>query len=480
MFTHYINSGLNLPAAPIEHKMSYIMMSCLKKIIGIFFLVLLVTSAFAQTKKVVADRIIAVVGNKIVLQSDVDNNLQDMARQGMEIPENARCMTLEQNMGIKALVLQAEKDSLPVTDEEVEADIELQIRQFISAYGSKDELEKVAGRSVYQLREDFKEGFRDRKLAAAMRNKIVEDIKITPNEVKSYFEKIPTDSLPLYESEIEVGQIVRYPKASREAEEYAIEQLASYKKQIESGSRDFKTIASLYSEDPGSKDKGGMYEVNRTQKEMDPTWMAKAFTLKQGQISNPFKTKFGYHIIQLESRAGDDAEVRHILKVPQVTQVELVEGVKKLDSVRANLISGKIDFGTAVNKYSDDEASKFTAGMIQGKDGSFLSIDQLDKDMIPVLNDLKLGEYSQPVQFTDERGRKGVRIVYLKTQTEPHRENLKDDYSKVAIRALEDKKEQAIEKWFYSHINSYYIMVADDYRSCEVMQKWLTASAAVK
>ena len=180
------------------------------------------TLSFAQPKKVVADKIIAVVGNKIILKSDLDNSLMDMQRQGVEVPPDARCLTLQQSMGIKALVLQAEKDSLPVTDEEIESDIDNQIRYFMSQYGSKEELERVAGKSVYQLKEDFKEGFRDRKLASAMRNKIVEDIKITPNEVKNYFDKIPTDSLALYESEIEVGQIVVYPKASHEAEVYCI------------------------------------------------------------------------------------------------------------------------------------------------------------------------------------------------------------------------------------------------------------------
>ena len=189
----------------------------------------LLTAVMAQPKKVLADKIVAVVGNKIILKSDIDNSLLDMQRQGMELPADARCLTLEQNLGIKALVLQAEKDSLPVTDEEVETDIDNQIRYFISQYGSKDELEKVAGKSVYQIKEDFKEGFRDRKLAAAMRNKIVEDVKITPNEVKHYFEKIPTDSLVLYESEVEVGQVVVFPKASRDAEQYCIEQLAEYK-----------------------------------------------------------------------------------------------------------------------------------------------------------------------------------------------------------------------------------------------------------
>ena len=177
------------------------------------------TLVFAQPKKVVADKIIAVVGDKIVLKSDIDNTLLDMQRQGMEIPSNARCLSLEQSMGIKALVLQAEKDSLPITDEEVEADIDNQIRYFINAYGSKDELEKVSGKTIYQLKEDFKDGFRDRKLAGAMRNKIVEDVRITPNEVKSYFDKIPKDSLAFYESELEIGQIVVYPKPSHEANE---------------------------------------------------------------------------------------------------------------------------------------------------------------------------------------------------------------------------------------------------------------------
>ncbi|RYF96601.1 MAG: peptidylprolyl isomerase, partial [Chitinophagaceae bacterium] len=374
-------------------------------------------SAFAQPQqKVTVDKIVAVVGNKVILKSDIDNAILDMQRQGMELPPDARCLTLEQSMGLKALVLQAEKDSIPVTDDEIELSIDNQIRGFINAYGSKDELERVAGRSVYQLKEDFKESFRDRKLAESMRNKIVQDIKITPNEVKAYFDKIPVDSLPLYEAELEVGQIVVFPKASREAEEYAIEQLNDVKKQIEAG-RDFGALARYYSDDEGSKERGGQYEVNRNQRDMDPVWMSKAFTLKEGQISNPFKTRFGYHIIQLVSRAGDDAVVRHILKIPQVTQVELRNGYDKLDSVRAKLIAGTLDFGTAVNRYSEDEYSKFTGGMMQGREGSFLTIDQMDKSMVPVLRNLKVGEYSQPVEFADERGKKGVRIVYVKTST---------------------------------------------------------------
>jgi peptidyl-prolyl cis-trans isomerase SurA len=440
------------------------------------FTVLSTITIFAQpgnqVKHVLADKIIAVVGDKIVLKSDIENSLADMQRQGVELPHNAFCLSLEQAMGIKALVLQAEKDSLPITDEEIDIDIDNRIRNYINQLGSKDELERVAGKSVYQMKEDFKDPIREQKLAQAMRNKVVGDIRITPKEVQEYFNKIPTDSLPLYESEVEVGQIVIFPKASRDAEEYSQEQLKDYKQQIESGKKDFCSLANNYTEDPGSKDKCGQYEINRSQKNLDPTWLAKAFALKEGQISNPFKTKFGYHIIQLVSRAGDDAVVRHILRIPQVTKIEVKETLDKLDSIRAKLITSSLTFGDAVNKYTNDDASRFTGGMIQGSNGGYLTIDQLDKDLVAMLKDLKVGQYSQPVEFTDESGKKGARIVYLKTKTEPHRENLKDDYDRISQRALEEKKNEALDTWFSKKIPTYYIMVDDAYKNCSEMGKW--------
>lgn len=429
-----------------------------------------------------ADKIIAVVGDKIILKSDVDNQILDMQRQGIEVPANAKCLSLEQAMGVKALVLQAEKDSLPVSDEEISADIDNQIRGFINMYGSKEKLEEIAGRTIYQLKEDFKEGFRDRKMAGAMRNKIVENVRITPNEVKAYFERIPKDSLPFYESELEIGQIVVYPKASRDAEEYCIEQLKEFKQQLESGKKDMRTLAGLYSDDPGSKDKAGQYEINRNEKQWDPTFLAKAFSLKEGQVSAPFKSKFGYHIIQMVNRAGDDAVVRHILKIPQVTKTETKASVQKLDSVRSKLIAGTLNFGEAVSKYTEDDNSKFTGGMKSGQDGStYLTLDQLDKDMVVMMNTLSVGEYSQPVEFTDERGKKGVRIVYLKNRSEPHRENIKDDFSRISQRALEEKKNDALEKWFTEKIPTYYIKIDDDFKTCSEMEKWLhPANATVK
>ncbi len=442
---------------------------------------LLCPAAFAQPGKISADKIVGVVGNKIVLKSDIDDRLADMQRQGAEVPENGRCLVLQDMMATKTLVLQAEKDSLPVSDEEVEDDIDTKIRAYINQFGGKDALEKIAGKTVYQLKEDMRDPIRDQKLAVAMRNKIVDGIRITPNEVKKYFDKIPTDSLPYFETEVEIGQLIVFPKASRDAEEYAKQQLLDYKQMIESGKKDFKTAAEQYSDEPGAKETGGQMEINRTQKDIDPTFMAKAFTLKQGQISNPFKSKFGYHIIQQVSRNGDDAVVRHIIKIPQVTAIELKQGYDKLDTVRAKLIAGTLDFGAAVDRYSDDDMSKFTAGMLQGNNGTFLTIDQLDKDIIPVLKNLRPGGFSQPLDYADPNtGKKGVRIVYLKSKTEPHRENMRDDYSKISQAALEEKKENALEQWFNKRLGSYYIKIDPAYNDCETMKPWVAAAAAAK
>lgn len=445
------------------------------------FIICLITSAnilFAQTKKVVADKIIATVGDKIILKSDIDNSISDMQRQGIDVPDNGKCLLLEQALGLKALVLQAEIDSIPVSDEDVDADIDNKIRYFVNQYGSKEIVEQIAGKSLFQLKEDFRQTFKEQKLAQGERDKIVADVRITPQEVEAYYDSIPKDSLHFYESQLEVGEIVIYPKPSRDLENYAIDQLKEYKKEVEDGSKKFETLASLYTDDPGSKENGGRYEINRNEKTWDPIFLAKAFSLKDGQISNVFKTKFGYHIIQMVSRNGDDAVIRHILKIPQISSIEVNQAKQQLDSIRSKLIAGTIDFGQAVSKYSEDENSKFTGGRIPARDGStYLTIDELDKDLVLMLKDLKVGQYSQPTEFTDDRGKKAVRIVNILTRTEPHRENLKDDYDKVARRALEEKKNDVLEKWFAKKIPSFYVKISDDYKTCPELKKWETNSA---
>ena len=440
-----------------------------------------VISSFAQTKKVLADKIIATVGDKIILRSDIENSIDDMKRQNVGIPPNASCLLLQQALALKALVLQAERDSLPISDDDVSADIDNKIRYYISQYGSKEILEQVAGKTVFQLKEEFRPVIREQKLAAAERDKIVGDVRITPKEVEDYYNLIPKDSLHFYESQLEIGQIVMYPKPSRDLENYAIDQLKEYKKEVEDGTKKFEVLASLFSDDPGTKDKGGLMEINRNETQIDPVFLAKAFSLKDGQISNVFKTKFGYHIIQMVSRRGDDATIRHILQVPQVSSIQINEAKVKLDSIRTLLVDNKIQFGEAVSKFSEDDNSKFTGGLITAPDGqsTLLSIDQLDKSLVLMLKDLKVGEYSQPTEYLDPAtGKKAVRIVDLKSKTEPHRENLKDDYDKVAQRALEEKKNQVLEDWFAKNMPGFYINVSKEYSSCPELNKWTESSVA--
>jgi peptidyl-prolyl cis-trans isomerase SurA len=444
----------------------------MRKTFTIFAAILISIAAFAQPQKVVADKIVGIVGDKIILRSDVYNEIQDKQRRNEPVPENAPCAVIDQILIIKALTLQAEKDSILVTDEEIEAELENRIRYYIQNYGSKEALEEIAGKTVYQIKEDFRVSIKEMKLAKRMQEKVVDNVKITPQEAKAYWDKIPKDSLPFYESEVEIGEIVVYPKASRDFEKLSIDELNDYKKQIETKVSKIETLASLYSDDPAVKQNGGQYTINRNEKSWDPAFINNAFRLKDGQVSPVFKSKFGYHIIEMVNRAGDDAVVRHILRIPKVTEVEMNEAISRLDSVRAKLIAGTLSFGEAATKYGEDDNAKFTGGLKQGSEGPFLTIDQLDKNIVLLLPKMKVGEYSKPTAFTDDRDKKGVRIIYLKTRTEPHRENLKDDYNRIAQRALEVKKQQVLQKWFATKVPNYYIMLDEEFRNCNNLSNW--------
>jgi peptidyl-prolyl cis-trans isomerase SurA len=444
----------------------------MQRIVLFILFAFVAANGIAQPKKVVADKVIGVVGDRIILKSDIDNQIADAKRQEMTLPPNPECFLIQQLVINKILALQAEKDSLPISDDEIEADIDNRIRYFIQQYGSKEVIEQITGKTIYQFRDEMREPIKENKMAGAMRNKIVENVKITPAEVKEYYESIPKDSLPFYETEIELGEIVIYPKAGREMEEYAQDELKEFKQMVESGEKRFETLASLYTDDPGSKQTGGMYVLNKRDNQWDPAFFNTAMSLKEGQISRVIKSKFGYHIIQCVLRNGDDVTVRHILKVPRVNESDIEKAELKLDSVRTLLLSGELQFGEAVSKYSDEEQSKFTGGRKMAPDGSSqITIDQLGKDIVGLLDDLKPGQYSSPQPFTDERGKKGVRLIYLISRTDPHRENLKDDYGKIASRALEEKKEEQLKKWFQKNTSSMYIHLEDQYRQCASLKQ---------
>lgn len=456
--------------------------SILMKIVSIVFsLVLLSVTAKAQVKKVLADKIVATVGDKFILRSDIDNSIADYKRQaqgqeGVTIP--SVCQIMEGQLIRKALVLQAEKDSIIVTEDEIQNAIDSRIRQFLQQFGSKEVLEEVAGRSIFQLKDDFKILIKEQKLADEMQQKIVDKVKITPTEVRAFYNQIPIDSLPLYESEVQVLELVMHPKANRDIEEYVIQQLMDYRRQIEAGINKFDQLVKLYSEDPSSKENLGQFSLNRNERNFDPAFMAGSFRLKEGQISAPIKSKFGYHLIQLISRTGDDAVVKHILRIPPIAADEINETKTFLDSIRKDIVANKYSFGEAVNKHSDDEGSKFTGGAVTGRDGStYVNYDMLpDKDMVVLLKSMKPGDVSVPQVYVDDRGRKTVRLVYFRDRTEPHKENLKEDYNRIAARALEVKKARMLEAWFNEHITNYYVNIDEDYQSCSEIKEWTKVS----
>jgi len=446
------------------------------KIVFSFAFLALSIHSNAQVKKVLADKIIATVGDKFILKSDVENAIADYKRQaqGQEnIVLPTSCQIIEGQLIRKALVLQAQKDSINVTEEEIENAIESRIRNFVQQFGSKEALEEVAGRSVTQLKEDFRLLIKEQKLADQMQEKIVDKIKITPNEVRAFYNSINIDSLPLYESEVQVIALAMHPKANRDVEEYVIEQMLGFRKQIESGVNTFDQMVKLYSEDPSAKENLGQFSLNRNERNFDPAFMSGSFRLKEGQISAPIKSKFGYHLILLLSRAGDDAVVKHILRIPPITNDEINETNHFLDSIRNLIVAGKTSFGEAVNKYSDDDGSKFSGGAITGRDGStYVNIDQLDKEMVVLIKNMKPGDISQPQVYLDDRGRKTVRLVYFKERTVPHKENLKEDYNKVSLRALEIKKTKSLESWFKEHVPNYYVFIDQEFNGCVELKDW--------
>jgi peptidyl-prolyl cis-trans isomerase SurA len=450
-------------------------------ILLLFFFTLLPNISFGQAAAIgPADKILAIVGrNRIVLQSDLDIQFAQVKMQDPAADDTLKCHLLQQMIVQKLLVEQAERDSLLVSDEEVEGTIDNRIRQFIRQYGSREKLEEVAGKTVYQLKEENKETFKEQLMSERMQAKILENVKITPSEVQNFYNKIPVDSLPFYPATIEVGQIVVDPPISPELDEYARKKIEDIRNQIVSEGKSFEVMAGIHSDDPGSRDNGGRYNDVTRSGGWAPEFVAAAFKLQNGDVSPLVKTQFGYHIIQMIQRKGEAADLRHILIRQERTSADFKKALEKLDSVRSLLVAGSISFPEAVGKFSTDESAKTTGGMIvdPATGAAQLEIDKLDPAMVLMIDTLKPGSFSQPQTFTTERGEQSTRIVYLKTRTEPHKANLKDDYSKIQQVALSQKQGKKIEQWIMDRIPNYYIKVDPQYQTCNTFSRWKLETA---
>lgn len=430
--------------------------------------------------RVEADKIVGIVGDKIILKSDVRNEILDRRRRGELLPENADCHIMEQALNTKALLFQAEKDSIEVSNEEVEAALDNRIRAYIKEYGSAQIVSEIAGRAFFQVKEDLRQRIKEWIIVERMRQKITGHVTITPQEVMKYFAIKKNDSLPLYGSAIEMGEIVHYPQASTEMDTLTVKELNDLKLLVETGSHKLDVLARLYSEDKYSRDNGGKLFIDRTENRelpsfVDAAFRNRVFRMKPGEISPVFKSKAGYHIVQLITKSGEEATVRHILRIPAVTEQEINNGINKLDTVRARIIAGTLSFGAAVEKYSEAD-TRLTGGLQLNEQGStFLPMDQLEKELVVLLDQsrLKPGELSKPIAYTDASGRQGVKLLYFKSRSLPHRQNLKDDYDRIAEEALALKKQQSMDAWLASKTASYYMMIDPAFNNCGILRNWM-------
>lgn len=425
----------------------------------------------AQDK--VIDEVVAIIGSHPILLSDVENQYQQARVQGSTgDPVLLRCSIFEELLFQKLLLYQSEIDSLVVDDDQVNSELDRRLRYYIQQFGSQEKLEDFYDKSIVEFKAELKEPLRQEMLAAQQQGKITENIKVTPSEIKAYFNQLPPDSIPIIPTEYEIAQIVKQPPISNEELAAAREKINGLRERILKGEK-FNTLAILYSEDPGSATKGGELGLFG-RGTMYPEFEAAAFNLKnKSDVSEIIKTKAGFHILQLIERKGEYVNVRHILIVPKVSSLDLQVASNKLDSIADLIRKDSITFEQAVKKYSDDPG-RVNGGLLQNTNSGNTRwpADELDPKVFFIIDKLKVGETSTTVPFTTEDGTQAYRLLHLRLRTDPHRANLKDDYNTIQEWALNKKREEAMGKWIAEKSVTAYIRINDKYKNCEMKFDW--------
>ena len=430
-----------------------------------------------NAQETVIDRVIAVVGANTVLQSELEANYQQMISAQEVVNENSRCKLLEELLYQKLLLAQAQKDSLNISEAQVEQELDRRMNYYIQQFGSEERFTAFYGKSVENFKNDLKDNVRDILLSQQMQSKITGDITVTPNDVKTFYNNIPEDSIPFINAEVEVGQIIKKPKVSPEAKKDAKEKIEGIRKRIMKGESSFTAMAALYSEDPGSANKGGFYEhIQRGQ--FVPEWDAWAFKLKPNEISEVFETVYGYFIVQLIERRGNEVDARSLLVSPKIDVNGMLKAKQSLDTIYSILSSDTITFNEAAAKYSDDDDSKNNGGLIVNpfSGNTRFQMDQLgqmDQTVAFAIDKLKVGDYTKPMPMTGHDGKQAYRIVYLKIRTSPHRANLTDDYQRMQGIALAKKQQEAIHAWIKKKSADTFVHITDDYKKCSFSNKWI-------
>jgi len=413
------------------------------------------------------------VGEKIITYSDYLTEYDQVSKQTGPGREG-ECFVFEQLLIRKLLMNQAELDSLPVDENRIDAEIENKLRYYARQLGSEKKLEEFLGKSMSEYKRDIRPRVQEQMLARDMENKVLENVKISPREVQDYYASIPRDSLPLIGAEVEVAELIVVPKVSVEAKAYAKEKADDLRSRILRGAS-FDKLASAYSEDPGSALQGGLLpEFGRG--DMVPEFERAAFRLKPDSVSRVVESPYGYHIIKMISRRGERIICRHILIRPQITSEDLLQAKRRVDSAYNLLRMDSISWCDAVKRFGDQETGrKGECGFYSDESTGVqkVAVDALEKDLVKMIQDLTAGTYKEPELNVFPDGSRAYRMVYLKSETKPHKANMIQDYPRIQQAALQQKKDDALNAWVRKTRLKTYITINGDFYNCPAVAEWL-------
>ena len=434
----------------------------------------------AQKDDQLIDGVVAVIGENMILKSQIEEQFASHLAAGKPVTGNTRCELFEDLLFSKLMLSQAEEDSLYVSEDQINAEIERRLRYFISQFGSKEKLEEFYEKSTEEIKIEFHDPIEEQLMTQRMQEQITGGATVSPGEVKEFYNNLPKDSLPEMSAQIELNQIVRKPPINEAEQDRARNKLLEFRQRIIVG-EDFGTLAYLYSEDPGSaRENGQLGYMSRG--ELVPEFAAVAFNLEKDEVSGVVETEFGFHIIKMNERQGQKVNVSHILISPKVKTEDLLAAKEFLDSIKTNIQTfDTLTFEKAAIKYSEDKDTRFSGGIIVNPlSGSakfeMEQVSQIDPSLYLMIDKLKVGEIAGPEIAQMRDGSRVYRIVMLKDVTEAHTANLKQDYQFIQNLALNQKQSDVMNKWIASHVNRFYLKVDDSYSTCKFKYNWISTT----
>jgi peptidyl-prolyl cis-trans isomerase SurA len=442
------------------------------------FLLFFITSlSFAQQKPLTLDKIVAQIGENVILKSDIESQKAQEIDSVKNITANQDCEILEKLLMQNLFLNQAEIDSIKISDAQVDGEMENRLRVIEQQIGGRQKMEEFYNKTVTQIKNEFRPLIKKRLMTEEMQRQITGATNITPKEIEEYYKNLPSDSIPFINAKISIQQIVVFPKITQEDRQITINKLKEIREDILKG-KSFETQARIHSQDPGSALQGGQMTASRGM--MVPPFEAAVFGLKPGEISNVFETDYGYHIVQLIERKGDDYTCRHILLVPEFNRQSLTDASSKMEECYSKLKQNQITWDQGVLQYSNDNNTRHNKGIITnpitGEQGwSMEDLNQIDQQIFILTNALNAGDLTTPSLYFDFNEKKqGIRIVRLMNRIGPHKANLEQDYTLIQRATENDKKEKILSNWIKTKIGNAYIRIDKEYENCNYKYSWKT------